>query len=53
MHRNTKASCSFVRFCGFEAIGTIVTDHPLPPDIQEVAAKAGTAVLVASSGPVD
>ena len=44
---------SFVRFCGFEAIGTIVTDHPLPPDIQEVAAKAGTAVLVASSGPVD
>jgi DeoR family glycerol-3-phosphate regulon repressor len=43
---------SFVRFCGFEAIGTIVTDRPLPPHIQEVAAKAGTAVLVASPGPV-
>ncbi len=44
---------SFVRFCGFEAIGTIVTDRPLPPHIQEVAAKAGTAVLVASPGPAD
>jgi DeoR/GlpR family transcriptional regulator of sugar metabolism len=44
---------SFVRFCGFEAIGTIVTDRPLPPHIQVVAAKAGTAVLVASPGPAD
>jgi len=44
---------SFVRICGFEAIGTIVTDRPLPPHIQEVAAKAGTAVLVASPGPAD
>ena len=43
---------SFVRVCGFEAVGTIVTDAPLPPHIQEVAAKAGTAVLVAGPGPV-
>ena len=44
---------SFVRFCGFEAVGTIVTDRPPPPHIQEVAAKAGTAVLVAGPGPAD
>ena len=43
---------SFVRVCGFEAVGTIVTDAPLPPHIQEIAAKAGTAVLVAGPGPV-
>ena len=42
---------SFVRVCGFEAIGTIVTDRPLPPHIEEAAGKAGTAVLVASPGP--
>jgi len=44
---------SFVRFCGFESIGTIVTDRPLPPHIQDAAAKAGTAVLVAGPGPAD
>ena len=43
---------SFVRVCGFEAVGTIVTDAPLPPHIQEIAAMAGTAVLVAGPGPV-
>src|SRR5579871_1820741 len=42
---------SFVRVCGFEAVGAIVTDAPLPPHIQEVAAKAGTTVLVAGPGP--
>lgn len=41
---------SFVRFCGFEAIGTIVTDCPLPPHIEAAVAKAGTAVLVANHG---
>jgi DeoR/GlpR family transcriptional regulator of sugar metabolism len=37
---------SFVRVCGFEAIGSIVTDAPLPPAIQAVARDARVEVVV-------
>jgi DeoR/GlpR family transcriptional regulator of sugar metabolism len=44
---------SFVRVCGFEAIGTIVTDGELPPKIQDAIGKAGTRIIVAKQGLTD
>jgi DeoR family glycerol-3-phosphate regulon repressor len=38
---------SFVRVCGFEAIGSIITDAPLPPDIAAAAAAARVQVIIA------
>jgi DeoR family glycerol-3-phosphate regulon repressor len=38
---------SFVRICGFEAIGSIITDAPLPPDIAAAAAAARVQVIIA------
>jgi DeoR/GlpR family transcriptional regulator of sugar metabolism len=38
---------SFVRICGFEELDSIVTDVPLPPDIQAAAAEARVQVIVA------
>jgi DeoR/GlpR family transcriptional regulator of sugar metabolism len=43
---------AFVRICGFGTISTLVTDGPLPPHIERAAIQAGTAVVVANSGPV-
>jgi DeoR/GlpR family transcriptional regulator of sugar metabolism len=38
---------SFVRICGFEKIGSIVTDAPLRPDLHAAAARAHVQVIVA------
>jgi DeoR family glycerol-3-phosphate regulon repressor len=38
---------SFVRVCDFEAIGSIITDAPLPPDIQAAAAEARVQIIIA------
>jgi DeoR/GlpR family transcriptional regulator of sugar metabolism len=38
---------SFVRICGFEAIGSIVTDAPLPPAIQAAAAVFRVQIIIA------
>jgi DeoR/GlpR family transcriptional regulator of sugar metabolism len=40
---------SFVRVCGFEAIDSIVTDAPLPPDIHAAAVKARVRIVVAEA----
>jgi DeoR family glycerol-3-phosphate regulon repressor len=40
---------SFVRVCGFEAIGSIITDAPLPPAIQAAAATARVRVVIAEA----
>ena len=42
---------SFVRICGLEAIGSIVTDAPLPPEIQAAAALARVQVIIAEPAP--
>jgi DeoR family glycerol-3-phosphate regulon repressor len=38
---------SFVRICGFEAIGSIVIDAPLPPEIEAAAADARVRIIIA------
>ena len=38
---------SFVRICGFEAIGSLVTDAPLPPALAAAARVARVEVIVA------
>jgi DeoR/GlpR family transcriptional regulator of sugar metabolism len=38
---------SFVRICGFEAIGSIVTDAPLPPTLRDAAAAARVQIIIA------
>jgi DeoR family glycerol-3-phosphate regulon repressor len=38
---------SFVRICGFEAIGSIVTEAPLPPEIEAAAADARVRIIIA------
>jgi DeoR family glycerol-3-phosphate regulon repressor len=40
---------SFVRVCGFEAIDSIVTDAPLPPELEVVAKTAGVEIIIAES----
>jgi DeoR family glycerol-3-phosphate regulon repressor len=44
---------SFVRVCGFEAIGSIVTDAPLPPTIQAAARAARVQVIIAEPASPD
>jgi DeoR/GlpR family transcriptional regulator of sugar metabolism len=38
---------SFVRICGFEAVGSIVTDAPLPPAMAAAAAHARVQIIIA------
>lgn len=38
---------SFVRVCGFDALDSIVTDAPLPPEIDAVALAAGVRIIIA------
>jgi DeoR family glycerol-3-phosphate regulon repressor len=38
---------SFVRVCGFDAIGSIITDAPLPPAIHAAAVTARVQVVIA------
>lgn len=40
---------SFVRVCGFDALHSIVTDAPLPPEIDAAARAAGVEIIVAKS----
>jgi DeoR/GlpR family transcriptional regulator of sugar metabolism len=42
---------SFVRVCGFEALDSIVTDAPLPPEIEAAAKKAGVEIIIAEPDP--
>lgn len=44
---------SFVRVCGFEAIGSIVTDAPPPPAIRAAAARAQVEIIIADPVPPD
>jgi DeoR/GlpR family transcriptional regulator of sugar metabolism len=44
---------SFVRICGFEAVGSIVTDAPLPPTIRAAAARSRVQIIIAGPTPPD
>ncbi|MCB8878650.1 DeoR/GlpR transcriptional regulator [Acidisoma cellulosilytica] len=40
---------SFVRICGFDALHSIVTDAPLPPEIDAAARAAGVEIILAQA----
>jgi DeoR/GlpR family transcriptional regulator of sugar metabolism len=43
---------SFVKVCGFEAVGSIVTETELPPKILDAARLAGVRILIADEDPL-
>ncbi len=44
---------SFVRICGFEQIGSIVTDAPLPAPLGDAAARASVQIILADAVPAE
>jgi DeoR/GlpR family transcriptional regulator of sugar metabolism len=44
---------SFVRICGFEQIGSIVTDAPLPAPLGDAVARASVQIILADAEPAE